>query len=444
MIVVMRTGCERLPKRLNHERASGCVRKFHEALWAGPIALLTTLPKGVKDHLAECISRTLSAGMPGEPGLASRVPRPNSYTMQNFPHTVPKFHRVLSLVYFILGLGMSQGVSAQAFVNGDFENDTLGWSGCINEIGTAVTYGGVGTNKVAEVDGNFSTSSTDDRVLCQTIPGFTVGGVYRLEFQATRRGDSSAPDTVAVTMTMDNDALYRTVTRSGGYAMVAEGFEFTATSTTHLFEVRPNFQGPFGMVFDNFTITYLYILPIELISFTGEAFTDGVHLNWVTATERDNSHFTVQRSTDGLEFHDVVEVVGAGNSQVQHNYTVVDPSPIPGLAYYRLEQTDIQGVETLFTIVPVRFERSQQKGLAVFPNPSTNGQLWLAANGLAKEVTVPVSITDLQGRLIHREVITLSPGIAVELDQYVALNEGMYLVSIPSTGNPQSIRVIVQ
>jgi len=363
--------------------------------------------------------------------------------MQNFPLPLAKLLRVLPHVFFGLGLGLAQGAAAQAFENGDFENGSLGWSGCITEMGTAVTYGGAGSNRVAEVDGHFNAGPSDDRMLCQTITGFIVGGVYRLEFQATRRGNNTPPNPVSVTVTM-NDALQVIVTRSGGYAMVAEGFEFTATSTTHQFMVRPNFQGSFGMIFDNFALYHLYTLPIELLYFTGEAFTDGVHLSWATATEQDNDHFTIQRSSDGQQWQNVLEVQGAGNSVVERDYSANDPSPMPGLSYYRLKQTDIHGDETVFTSVSVHSTIGTQVGLSVFPNPSTNGQLWLAAGRLAEEVTVPVTIIDMQGRLVHTAHITLAPGVAVEISREVPLDEGVYLVSIPVAGVPQGVRVVVQ
>lgn len=346
-------------------------------------------------------------------------------------------------MFFVLGTVMSQDASSQAFVNGDFENGTLGWSGCTTEIGTAVTYGGIGNDKVAEVDGHLSTDPTDDRVLCQTISGFVAGGVYHLEFQATRRANSSTPDPITCTMTLDNDALYRTVTRSGGYTMVTEGFDFIATRTTHEFNVIPNFEGSYGMVFDNFTITYLYVLPIELVYFNGEAFSDGVQLSWTTATEHDNSFFTVQRSSDNLDFSDVADIEGAGNSSARLDYSIVDPFPVQGVAYYRLRQTDIRGHQTFSSNVPVLFDRSRLRDLEVYPNPSVNGQLWLHPNGLLENAVLPVSITDMQGCLVHREFITLAPGISVDLGQYVSLSKGTYVVSIPYGGKVHSIRASV-
>ncbi len=96
-------------------------------------------------------------------------------------------------------------------------------------------------------------------------------------------------------------------------------------------------------------------LPIELLLFEAHARTDDVALTWSTASETDNAFFTVERSADGTTFHPLLVRAGAGNSQTLLHYDAVDPSPIRGLGYYRLRQTDHDGVSSLSAVVPVRF-----------------------------------------------------------------------------------------
>ncbi|MCI1754175.1 MAG: hypothetical protein LKM36_15335 [Flavobacteriales bacterium] len=99
-------------------------------------------------------------------------------------------------------------------------------------------------------------------------------------------------------------------------------------------------------------------LPIELISFTAKANGDHVDLAWATASEKDNDHFNVERSADALDFAPISEVAGAGNSQSVLHYTDVDKTPLPGLSYYRLRQTDFNGATSLSQAVPVFFNRA--------------------------------------------------------------------------------------
>jgi hypothetical protein len=167
-------------------------------------------------------------------------------------------------------------------------------------------------------------------------------------------------------------------------------------------------------------------------------------VNWATASEQDNSHFTVQRSPDGVEFQDVVVVDGVGNSQVLTDYSTVDPSPISGLAYYRLKQTDVDGAETIFTTVPVHFEGSTDQGLVVFPNPSSGGPLWLSVNCLQQASNVHVTVKDLQGRMMRTQLVAMVPGVAVDLARYAPLKAGAYLITVNIGGKVEGVRVVVQ
>jgi hypothetical protein len=96
------------------------------------------------------------------------------------------------------------------------------------------------------------------------------------------------------------------------------------------------------------------LLPIELLSFSARALDAGVRTEWSTATEQDNAFFTVERSSDARHFMAVGEIAGAGNSSALLHYSWLDARPLPGLSYYRLRQTDINGVSSLSPMVAVR------------------------------------------------------------------------------------------
>lgn len=363
--------------------------------------------------------------------------------MKNFPISTATIYHVLSPALCVLGLAISHGVLAQSFQTGDFENGDVGWSGCLVEIGAASAYGGVGNSMVAAVNGNILPDASDDHLLCQSISGFVVGNMYRSEFDATRSGIGTPPDTVSASIFIDNDALYRTVRRSGEYAMRGEAYDFTASLTTHEFSMETEIEGPHGMLFDNFTITPISILPIELLYFTGEAVSNGVRLEWATATELDNDYFTVQRSQDGKEWYDVLVRQGAGTSVGQIEYSALDASPLPGLAYYRLKQTDIDGSETIFNSLAIRTTGGAELDLAVFPDPS-NGSFRLIAEGVVEEEEVPVTILDMQGRAVHTASITLEEGVATDITEDMPLSKGVYLLSLPIAGVRHGVRVVVQ
>ena len=96
------------------------------------------------------------------------------------------------------------------------------------------------------------------------------------------------------------------------------------------------------------------LLPIELLAFEGKCEGTAVVLRWVTASETNNDHFTLERSADGISWETLAMLPGAGNSTVERYYSFNDNQPLPGIGFYRLTQTDFDGVYEVFDPIKVR------------------------------------------------------------------------------------------
>lgn len=94
-------------------------------------------------------------------------------------------------------------------------------------------------------------------------------------------------------------------------------------------------------------------LPVELSSFTGEAEGRSNLLQWKTATEKNNSHFELERSTNGEEWEKISTVNGAGTTLHQQFYRYYDSNFEHAVNYYRLRQVDYDGAERLSDIVAI-------------------------------------------------------------------------------------------
>jgi hypothetical protein len=84
-------------------------------------------------------------------------------------------------------------------------------------------------------------------------------------------------------------------------------------------------------------------LPISLISFTVAPDGNKAIINWQTASEKDNDYFTLERSTDGRNFEIITTVRGAGTVNEKREYSYTDETPLAGISYYQLKQTDFNG-----------------------------------------------------------------------------------------------------
>ena len=94
-------------------------------------------------------------------------------------------------------------------------------------------------------------------------------------------------------------------------------------------------------------------LPIELVDFSGMAYSGKNLLKWSTATEKNNDYFTLEKSENGELWTVVSTVIGAGNSSFLKKYQAYDPTPKNLLNYYRLQQTDFDGVVKKFSVIVI-------------------------------------------------------------------------------------------
>ena len=85
------------------------------------------------------------------------------------------------------------------------------------------------------------------------------------------------------------------------------------------------------------------VLPIELVSFSGEKKDNRNILNWTTASEINNAFFTVEKSYNGIDFQWVGTLEGTSPSAQIINYSLTDYNILETLNYYRLKQTDFDG-----------------------------------------------------------------------------------------------------
>jgi hypothetical protein len=99
-------------------------------------------------------------------------------------------------------------------------------------------------------------------------------------------------------------------------------------------------------------------LPMHLIAWNAKVDQVVVRLSWTTASEENNAHFTVERSTEGVVFEEVLRVDGAGTSMTERHYEATDEEPRPGVSYYRLRQTDWDGQQSVSDVVVVHFQKS--------------------------------------------------------------------------------------
>ncbi|MFD1630470.1 right-handed parallel beta-helix repeat-containing protein [Pseudopedobacter beijingensis] len=169
---------------------------------------------------------------------------------------------------------------------------------------------------------------------------------------------------------------------------------------------------------------YQGVLPVTLISFTGKLHNNQVRLNWVTASEKDNSHFNILRSANGKEFVNIGTVQGSGDSSTGNTYSFIDTNPQQGVNYYKLEQVDFDGQKSNSRIVFVTTEIAQSS-LSVY-----GGDHFIQVNifSITKDLAQLI-LTDISGRKVMVQQLDITPGDNV-IKIPVALKSGIYIASV--------------
>jgi len=216
-----------------------------------------------------------------------------------------------------------------------------------------------------------------------------------------------------------------------GTNWTTNNLNFTATAAQNghvwlIFGTWTNFSSGFINSFCSTCNTV--VLPIELISFEVSPLETGeVLCEWITATEKNNKQFILQRSKDAIEFKDVSSHLGAGNSHSQIHYSHVDKTPAKGVSYYRLKIVSEENEITYSEIKSANF--NGYSPLILFPNP-TNGILNLPQHqneGNNTQANSIIEILNYAGNVVDR--IPYSETIDVS-----SLQSGYYTLKIKTEG----------
>tara|TARA_R100000655_G_scaffold109888_1_gene166146 strand:- start:1279 stop:2841 length:1563 start_codon:yes stop_codon:yes gene_type:complete len=161
-----------------------------------------------------------------------------------------------------------------------------------------------------------------------------------------------------------DNLLIKVVNEHGSWASSYPEFQYTSkastvvynyddgsypTGTGYINDYRPNTRFGFGGS----------ALPIELLSFDAwisEEVSPVVTIEWEVASQVNNSHYTVLKSSDGFSWSEIAKIPGAGTTNTQIDYSIKDDNPRRGWNYYKLKQTDYDGQWEEFEVVSVGFD----------------------------------------------------------------------------------------
>ncbi len=195
--------------------------------------------------------------------------------------------------------------------------------------------------------------------------------------------------------------------------------------TVHFCIINRSKQGNY-LYFDDFKVEQVSALPAELIEFTSKEHEKGlVELNWVTATERNVSHFEVEYSQNGTDWSTKAWVAAAGNSDKHEKYRSKEIYPT-GKVWLRLAIVDLDGSTAYSSVL---LAESEAPSISLFPNPTTD-----FINISSKE-NISLQLNDMNGKTISEFTTDENGQATVDLRE---LPNGVYFLQ----NGAESYRVV--
>lgn len=187
-------------------------------------------------------------------------------------------------------------------------------------------------------------------------------------------------------------------------------------------------------------------LPVKLTSLRAVKQNTDAVLSWITASERNASHFVVERSMDRRNFEAAGSVRATGNSSVSNSYQFTDNNigrvAMGKTVYYRLRIVDADGKFEYSPMVAVSFDDRTRPALNVYPNPFTaNVSINVTADVDAKAT---ITIVDLYGKTVAemaREVV--KGDNLIQIDTLQNLAPGVYFVKV-NAGNSEMVTKLIK
>ncbi|MBC7485563.1 MAG: T9SS type A sorting domain-containing protein [Cytophagaceae bacterium] len=261
-----------------------------------------------------------------------------------------------------------------------------------------------------------------------------VGGIFTIPVNATLpKGSGYKITLTSPTMQLDGNPSATTVfsnAQASIGASAAAGLEianlvydyqnFTTTTTCS----------------NRTAVSVLCSLPVELVEFNGKHQGHDIRLYWSTASEKNNSHFDVERSADGIHFTIIGRVTGALNSAALNTYELYDTQPLQGINYYRLAQYDLDGTRHNSHIIAIYQNDLSEELFTVVPNPSSN-YFTLILHADFKNTSL--TITDAVGKIVYSAKIETGVN-SVDIGEFLA--KGIYILHLTTSTQTESKLII--
>ncbi|HEV2353185.1 MAG TPA: G8 domain-containing protein [Puia sp.] len=168
-------------------------------------------------------------------------------------------------------------------------------------------------------------------------------------------------------------------------------------------------------------------LPVVFGSFAAIRNNGAIELNWNTGNESNNSHFDVERSTNGTDWETIGNIAAGENSTADH-YSYTDEAAPAAQTQYRIRQVDLDGNFLYSKIVVVSATTTEIAQATIF---ATGKTVSIVPENRAGSRLI-VRVFTIGGQVIQQQSFA-STGSRIDLN-VSAVTTGIYVVQVTDGG----------
>lgn len=186
------------------------------------------------------------------------------------------------------------------------------------------------------------------------------------------------------------------------------------------------------------------VSPTTLNDFSAKQIDEMIGLSWQTAFELNSDYFTIERSSDKINYEALKQLNAAGTSSIELDYFILDENPIVGMNYYRLKITNLNGEVTNFSDIGIYFENEKASPvITVFPNPSDGETINITFTGIDEDMNLV--LYDMYGEELFSKMIKHHNGsMLTVIEPTSELQPGIYFVVGMGESNIYRQKLIVR
>jgi hypothetical protein len=175
------------------------------------------------------------------------------------------------------------------------------------------------------------------------------------------------------------------------------------------------------------------VLSVALIRFSGHRHNNKVNLNWEAACDEKFRYFSVEYSTNGVDYTALGKVVPNRGWTGAQTFSFTHTNLLSKTNYYRLKMADQDTKTTFSKVLLFKEEQSVFPGVMVYPNLVDD---WIKVNiELRTNSRIMLSIYNNDGRLVLSKTVSGKKGMNTFVaDQLGYLPRGIYTATVAYDG----------